>query len=660
MKRSLNVFKASLRMKLLISFAIILIVPSIIIGVLAYNSAKHAIEDEIISAASENIDLLNSFITEIIEPKINDMNVFSELVTSGLYEGMESPELRERFAQYAALHPEATSIFVGTEEDGLFIQEPAVSMDPDYDPRERGWYEDAMSNSGDIIISAPYIAAGTDDMVITVSKALQDGSGVVAVSVELTHLQGIANSVQIGNEGYAILLDTNQMYIAHPFEEGGSQAAHSYYGDLYTQDIGEFSYVLNGDSKYMVYVTNDATGWKVAGTMFAEEVDQAALPIFLTTLAVIAFSILIGAVAVYFIIRSIVQPIRKLTDTAEIVSKGDLTQEINIQSKDEIGQLGTAFNHMQLSLKELINEVDSRTDLVAASAEQLTASSEETSAATSQVASSIQLVASSAESQTNGIDKNSQSIDELTVGVGRIAESSMSVAELTQQATMQAEEGNEAIQNTINQMNSIETSVIESNTMIRSLYTRSKEITSILDVITGIAEQTNLLALNAAIEAARAGEHGKGFAVVAGEVRKLAEQSQDSAKQIFELIQGIQKDTESSVEVMSKVTHNVKDGMTISQEAMDKFKEILSSMKTITPQMQEVSATAEQMSAGIQEVNATTSELAGIANNNAATSEEVAATTEEQLAAMEEVASSAKSLSEMAEELKVLLSKFKV
>ncbi|ADC49235.1 methyl-accepting chemotaxis protein [Alkalihalophilus pseudofirmus OF4] len=659
MSRLLKLLK-TLKMKLIISFTLILIIPSVVIGMLAYNAAKGAVEEEIISAGKQDVNLLNSIITNTIEPKINDMNVFSESVTSDLYDGTESPELREKFAQYAALHPEATSIFVGTEEDGLFIQEPAVAMDPDYDPRERDWYIDAMSNTSDVVISEPYIAAGTDDMVITVSKALQDGSGVVAVSVDLTHLQELANSVQIGNQGYAILLDDNQMYIAHPFEEGGTQATQAYYKNLYTQEIGEFPYELNGDSKHMVFVTNDMTGWKVAGNMYEEEVDEAAFPIFLTTIGVIAMALVVGGVSVYFVILSIIKPIRKLTDSAVTVSKGDLTEEITIHSNDEIGQLASAFKGMQMSLKELINEVDSKTDLVAASAEELTASSEETSAATSQVASSIQTVASSAESQTNGIEKNSQSIEELTVGVGRIAESSMSVAELTQQATLQAEEGNEAIQNTIKQMNSIEASVTESNTMIRSLFTRSKEITSILDVITGIAEQTNLLALNAAIEAARAGEHGKGFAVVAGEVRKLAEQSQDSAKQIFELIQGIQKDTESSVEVMSKVTHNVKDGMTISHDAMEKFAEILSSMRSITPQMQEVSATAEQMSAGIQEVNATTSELAGIANNNAATSEEVAATTEEQLAAMEEVASSAKSLSEMAEELKMLLSKFKV
>ena len=195
--------------------------------------------------------------------------------------------------------------------------------------------------------------------------------------------------------------------------------------------------------------------------------------------------------------------------------------------------------------------------------------------------------------------------------------------------------------------------------MIQSLHKRSKEVSSILDVITGIANQTNLLALNAAIEAARAGEHGKGFAVVADEVRKLAEQSQQSAKEILTIIQGIEHDTESSVHIMSRVTDDVQAGVKVSNEAIEKFNQILQSTKEITPQMEEVSAIAQQISAAVQEVSATANELAIIAQANAATSEEVAAATEEQLASMEEISSSARALSAMAEELREILSHFK-
>ncbi|MED4377603.1 methyl-accepting chemotaxis protein [Schinkia azotoformans] len=238
-------------------------------------------------------------------------------------------------------------------------------------------------------------------------------------------------------------------------------------------------------------------------------------------------------------------------------------------------------------------------------------------------------------------------------------DSSKKVFELANHTTTLAEIGGQSVQDTVNQMNSIHSSVNESNTMIKSLYERSREVSSILDVITGIAEQTNLLSLNAAIEAARAGEHGRGFAVVADEVRKLAEQSQQSAKEILAIVEGIQKDTESSVQIMARVTDDVQVGVKVSNEAIEKFNGILQSTKEITPQMEEVSAIAEQMSAAVQQVSATINDLSVIAKGNATTAEEVAASTEEQMASMQEITASANTLSSKAEELNQLISKFK-
>jgi methyl-accepting chemotaxis protein len=648
----------NIKTKLITCFAIVLIIPAIIIGTLAYMTAKDAVKDEMLAGFTGNINLLNTTIDNTMQLKMHDINTFSTNLTSKLYQGDSSPELRGIFTQYRELHQEAEIIYIGTNK-GLFIQEPDVGIPADYDPRKRPWYIEAMDKKGEVIISEPYISASTNEMVVTISKAIKDGSGVAAVDINLNHLQDITNQVKIGKSGYAILLDKSKRYIAHPTEAAGNEAIVGLADKLYGQESGQFDAKFDGEERITAFVTNELTGWKLAGSVASSEITAAASPILQKTAIIILIAIIIGAIVVFFIIRSIINPISDLKEKAITISQGDLTQSIIVQSNDEIGHLGQAFNDMQESLRTLIKNVEKSAELVASSAEELSASAEQTSDATEQVATSIQEVAYSAEMQTDGVDSAAQSLATISIDVTQIAESSTMASELSYRATTEAEIGGQAVSDTVNQMTSIQKSVIESNTITKSLHERSKEVRSILDVITGIAGQTNLLALNAAIEAARAGEHGKGFAVVADEVRKLAEQSQNSATEIREIVEGIQVDTKNSVEIMERITENVQEGVDVSNEAIEKFNQIIHSMKEITPQMEEVSATAQRVSAAVQGVTVTTNEIANSAQGNAAASQEVAASSEEQLASMEEISSSAESLSFMAEDLKEMISKFK-
>lgn len=647
-----------LKTKLRASFIAILIIPAVTIGFLSYYSAISQIEKEQMSSAKENIQLLNSNINNVIAPKIHDAEVFSEDISSTLIEGTDTSKVINIFEQYSKLHPESVLVYYGTET-GQMIESPDLDYASDYDPRKRPWYTEAKANNGDVVVTDPYIDASTGDMVVTLSKVTKDGSGVVAIDVDISTLNEVAKEIKIGNKGYAILLDNKQKYISHPTIESGTEAKEDFFNKLYKTNSGEFEYTFKEDSKKMAFHTNELTGWKVAGTMFSSESRESASSILNTTLLVLAISLVIGGLLIYFIIRSIINPLNSLRNSAIRISEGDLTEQISIQSNDEIGELGKAFNVMKENLRNLVRKVEFSSEQVASSAEELTASADQTSAATEQVATAIQEVAMSAEKQTSGIDQTVNLLEEVSQGVVQVANSSSLVTDLSKQATIHAEAGGLSVDRTVEQMGSINTSVSESDSMIKSLHERTKQIGTILDVISGISDQTNLLALNAAIEAARAGEHGKGFAVVADEVRKLAEQSQVSAKQISELVNGIQDDTESSVKIMAKVMNDVHEGLTVSNETIQKFQEIISSLREITPQMEEMSATAQQMSAGVQEVTATANELSDIAKGNAATSEEVAASTEEQLASMEEISSSASSLSTMAEELQGLLKQFK-
>ncbi|MER2122131.1 MAG: methyl-accepting chemotaxis protein [Solibacillus sp.] len=644
--------KWSIKFRLVFAFAIVLLIPTLTVSFFSYNNTKNLIFEEHESTAEQNLNLLNSKITETIQPKLQQLSYLSSYISQDTLDNND--KINSLFDEYLALHPEINIAYVGTT-DGQMLRRPAHQYEAGYDPRERPWYIQAIEAKGEVIITDPYVATSSGTLVVTIAQQLTDKSGVIGIDLAIQKLAEINDSVVIGEKGFTMLLDSKNNYMAAPDIEIGSAA-----GESISNNINENNGVIKDDQTKTFYVKNEQTGWTILAKTFDSEAEAVANKNLRSDLTVVFIAFIFAAVFVYLIIRSINGPLQELSKKATLISEGDLSVKVNINSKDEIGHLGEVFNTMRENLSTLIQQGLHSADGVREAASSLKESTNLTIEATEQSAHAVQEVAISTDEQLKGNEQNAQSMNHIAQNIIEIANRSHEVTSLSTNAIDTVNEGNIVVQNTVNQMNSIDDSVAQSDEKIRALSKRIEEIGSIVDVINSIANQTNLLALNAAIEAARAGEHGKGFAVVAQEVRQLAESSQHSTEQINVLIKGIQEDTANSVSLMNHAKIDVQQGMQLTSETADKFQQILEALQTIAPKVNDVTATAQEMAASVEQTSSTATSLVTHAQTTAAAAEEVAATTEEIHASMEEMGASAQSLNQMADHLQQVMHKFKV
>ncbi|MER1998521.1 MAG: methyl-accepting chemotaxis protein, partial [Lysinibacillus sp.] len=521
--------------------------------------------------------------------------------------------------------------------------------------RERPWYIEASKNSGQTIITAPYISSSSGELVVTIAKQLDDKSGVFGIDVSIQTIVEIANAVSIGQKGYVSIVDETNHYISKPNVEAGTEANEAYItkltnkGDI--QNFGEYT---------VLYEENALTGWKLYGTAFNDEATAAARTALIATIVVILICIGLSAILAYLTIRSILRPIRLLKTTATAISNGDLTKTIPPMRNDEIGQLGQRFVTMQNNLVALIRQVENSSQNVQNATNLLNNHAHETSSATELASASVQQIAATLDSQMAANEQNVRTMDSMEQGITAIAANSQEIAGLSQEALATATIGTNTVQRTVSQMQSIAQSVTLADENVQELSTRIAEIDSIVDVISAIANQTNLLALNASIEAARAGVHGQGFAVVAQEVGKLAESSQASAKQISDLILSIQGDTTQSVNYMSSVKGNVQDGLAVTDETAQHFTRIVTSLEQITPMIEHISSNTEELAAAAEQATGSASELSSQSQENTAAVEEIAAITEQINHSMKEIETATGSLQHMSETLHDEIKKFTV
>ncbi|QII47637.1 methyl-accepting chemotaxis protein [Bacillus paralicheniformis] len=381
----------------------------------------------------------------------------------------------------------------------------------------------------------------------------------------------------------------------------------------------------------------------------------------ITLLIIVIAAALVLSISIGLLMtRLITKPIKDIQALFAETEQGDFTVKGTYQSKDELGLLTASFNKMVAGVRSIIETVGETSHQVASSSQELSASADESTKASEYISTTIQELAVGSDQQVESVENSRTVITGMTEFAGRISSNAEKAAATADQTAMMSLEGTKAINKVSTQMKSINETVVSLSEAFKHLTERSNEIGNITEVITSIAEQTNLLALNAAIEAARAGEQGKGFAVVADEVRKLAEQSAQSAEQITRLITIIQNDTKQTMNSVISATGEVKEGLVVVHEAGGAFQKIENSITEVVTQINDVTNLVKNLTAGASEIETAISGVKEVAETAAGSTQTVSAATQEQLASMEEIAAASQILAQNAEELQHLIQKFKI
>ncbi|WP_347903928.1 methyl-accepting chemotaxis protein [Pseudomonas purpurea] len=326
-------------------------------------------------------------------------------------------------------------------------------------------------------------------------------------------------------------------------------------------------------------------------------------------------ALLVGVIAAVVITRQITRPLRETLAVVERIAGGDLTQDVRVTRRDELGVLQQGIARMGVTLRELISGIRDGVTQIASAAEELSAVTEETSAGVN--------------SQKIETDQVATAMHEMTATVQEVARNAEEASQAAAAADGEAREGDKVVNEAITQIERLASEVARSTEAMTVLQQESDKIGSVMDVIKAVAEQTNLLALNAAIEAARAGEAGRGFAVVADEVRGLAQRTQKSTEEIEGLVAGLQNGTQQVATVMNNSRALTDSSVMLTRKAGVSLENITRTVSNIQSMNQQIAAAAEQQSAVAEEISRSIINVRDVSEQTAAASDETAASSVE-------------------------------
>lgn len=489
------------------------------------------------------------------------------------------------------------------DEQGAMHLRPGDSVPEGYDPRTRDWYKSTIT-SNTATISEPYQDVSPGGFVVTIAVPVGEANkrlGVVAADLSIDSLVKTINALDFGGLGYAFLFNEEGKILVSPHSSELLKDIKEIYVGANTKLNGELQAINTaGSSRILMFAPINGlptNGWRLGISLDGEKV-YASLAEFRNSVVIaVVICLLLMTAFLSLSIGFLIRPLSRMNSAMKniIQGEGDLTLRLPKQGSDEFGELADSFNefvsHVQQIVKEVadsIKELDRVCNDVSIFSKSSLLYSEECSHRTNSVASTISQLESSAQ---------------------QIAQSAAATSEQAYAARNASEQAKETVDDTSTSMRGLSNKISLSNLKIETLNNKTKDIGKILDVIKNIAKKTNLLALNAAIEAARAGDSGRGFAVVAEEVRGLAQNTQESALEIEEMIQQLQNGSHEAVELMIESQLESEKSLTLADHSSMKLTGVAQKISFISDMNMSVASATEEQSAVVEVIAAECGEI---------------------------------------------------
>ena len=561
-------FLGSIRSKLIFLLIVIGIVPLVImIAYVSYNAIHEAF-----ITSEEELSVQNDLIEKEIYSMMNSNFIALRLlaVNHAVHEFLlAAPENRNQNMKSTvqkanALFSDDSNIIITENSGQQLVRSDTAKL---VNLKGRDYFEAAMK--GNESVSDVIVSKTTGLAIVAIEVPVKDDAGKVIGMIQRNYnisiLHDFLKNAADDHTELAIFEDSGKM-IAHSSikiekdEDRLDMNGYTFIKDA-TPNVSKVGEVtINGDKKLVSYEKEPQTGWVIASFRSYAIVEANAYRETAILIGMCVVMLILIVIVANIVARTAVKPILTISKTAGEISRGNLSiEKIPVESNDELGEVANAFGIMTDKLNDFFHKAQKSATSLAKSAEDLNINSQQSAEAANQIATTIMDFAGETVGQQNAVSGSYDTVENMRGLLKVIEKNSDGVVDASNLATKTAETGALTIDNAVQSMKSLQTSVQQSAQVIKLLGEHSKEIGNIVDTISAIAEQTNLLALNAAIEAARAGEHGRGFAVVADEVRKLAEQSATAADEIHKLIFDVQSQTDKAVDSMQVGTKTTQD-----------------------------------------------------------------------------------------------------